>query len=166
MPMEIERKFLLESIPENFKIEGRKTIYQSYLATGKEEVRIRRVLSGEENRFYLTYKNRTGDTSQREEIEIEISQVTYDQLNNKSIPVIKERLVVSLEGSLFAEIDNYGNIGFELKTVEVEFKSLEEAEKFEAPKWFGRELTGTKEYNNQWLWERVNLDQEGQVLKF
>lgn len=156
MPMEIERKFLLEEIPEGLKIEERKTIYQSYLATGKEEVRIRRIDLDKGSRFYLTYKNRTGEKNQREEIEIEIGENTYGQLNNKSLPIIKERFVIGLGDGLIAEADVYKNLDFELKTVEVEFKSLEEAEGFKAPGWFGRELTGTKEYNNQWLWERVN----------
>jgi adenylate cyclase len=157
MAREIERKFLLESLPEDLKIEERKTIYQSYLAVGKEEVRIRRVTYGDgESKFYLTYKNRTGEKMSREEIEVEIGEKTYDQLNKLSVPLIKERFLIKIQDGLFAEADIYENIGFELMTVEVEFSSMEEAEGFVPPAWFGRELTGTKEFNNQYLFERVN----------
>lgn len=156
MAMEIERKFLLCFIPDNLKIQERKTIYQSYLATGKEEVRIRRVEWEDKSKFYMTYKNRLNNKLGREEIEIEITENTYHQLNNKSVPVIKDRLVIELGNGLYAEVDIFKNIGFELKTVEVEFKSYEEAEGFVPPDWFGRELTGTTEYNNQSLWMKVN----------
>jgi CYTH domain-containing protein len=157
MPKEIERKFLLPLIPNELIINERRTIYQSYLAVGKEEVRIRRVqYEGLENKFYLTYKNRLKGKLAREELEIEITSMTYDQLNNKSIPIIKDRLLISIYNDLLAEVDIFNNVGFELKTVEVEFKSVSEANSFTPPNWFGRELTGTGEYSNQSLWESLN----------
>lgn len=157
MAREIERKFLLPSIPNELIINEKRTIYQSYLAVGKEEVRIRRVQYEDlENRFYLTYKNRQKGKLAREEFEIEITSKTYEQLNNKSIPIIKDRLLISINNDLLAEVDVFSNIGFELKTVEVEFKSIIEAESFNPPDWFGKELTGTKEYSNQSLWENIN----------
>jgi CYTH domain-containing protein len=157
MAKEIERKFLLPSIPSELAIKEKRTIYQSYLAVGKEEVRIRRVqYENLENKFYLTYKNRLKGKLAREELEIEITSITYDQLNNKSLPIIKDRLLISIDNDLLAEVDVFCNIGFELKTVEVEFKSINEAEGFNPPDWFGKELTGTKKYSNQSLWESIN----------
>lgn len=157
MPKEIERKFLLAAIPDKLVIQEKKTIYQSYLAVGKEEVRIRRIqYENLPDKFYLTYKNRLGEKTVREEIEIEITGATYDQLNNRSKPVIKDRFLISIHNNLWAEADIYSNIGFDLKTVEVEFRSLEDAESFISPGWFGRELTGTSEYSNQSLWESIN----------
>ena len=82
--------------------------------------------------------------------------MTYDQLNNKSLPIIKDRLLISIYNDLLAEVDVFNNIGFELKTVEVEFKSINEAERFNPPDWFGKELTGTGEYSNQSMWENIN----------
>lgn len=157
MAREIERKFLLLSIPNELITNEKRTIYQSYLAVGKEEVRIRRIhYENLSEKFYLTYKNRLKGKLAREEIEIEITAMTYDQLNNKSIPIIKDRLLISLDNGLWAEVDIFNNVGFELKTVEVEFKSVSEAECFTPPDWFGRELTGTGEYSNQSLWEGIN----------
>jgi CYTH domain-containing protein len=157
MAREIERKFILLSIPDDLIIKEKKTIYQSYLAVGKEEVRIRRVQY--ENlfeKFYLTYKNRLKDRFSREEIEIEITSMTYNQLSDKSMPIIKDRLLISINNDLLAEVDIFNNIGFELKTVEVEFASVNDAMRFNPPDWFGRELTGTGEYGNQSLCESIN----------
>lgn len=157
MAKEIERKFMLREIPKELTIMDKRTIYQSYLAVGMEEVRIRRVQHEDSSeKFFLTYKNRQKDKLLREEIEIEITVMTYDQLNNKSKPIIKDRLLIGLDNDLMAEVDIFINTGFELKTVEVEFKSVIEAENFIPPAWFGRELTGTGEYNNQSLWENIN----------
>jgi CYTH domain-containing protein len=157
MAKEIERKFLLPSIPNELITNEKRTIYQNYLAVGKEEVRIRRIhYENLSEKFYLTYKNRLKGKFVREEVEIEITSMTYDQLNNKSMPIIKDRLLISLDNDLWAEVDIYNNVGFELKTVEVEFKSVSEAECFTSPYWFGRELTGTGEYSNQSLWEGIN----------
>lgn len=157
MSKEIERKFLLSTIPNELVIKEKRTIYQSYLAVGKEEVRIRRVhYENSSDKFYLTYKNRQKGKITRKEIEIEITGMTYDQLNNRSKPIIKDRLLISIGNDLWAEIDIFNNIGFELKTVEVEFKSVTEAERFTPPEWFGKELTGTGEYANQSLWENIN----------
>lgn len=157
MAKEIERKFMLAAIPDEMPVKEKRTIYQSYLAVGKEEVRIRRVqYEDQPDKYYLTYKNRLKGKLAREEIEIEITCSTYNQLNNKSIPVIKDRLLISLENGLWAEVDIFKNIGFDLKTVEVEFKSVSDAESFILPYWFGRELTGTGKYTNQSLWESIN----------
>ncbi len=164
MPKEIERKFLLPSIPSELIIKEKRTIYQSYLAVGKEEVRIRRIQYEDlRNTFYLTYKNRQKGKLAREEIEIEITSMTYDQLNNKSIPIIKDRLLVNIDKDLLAEMDIFSNVGFELKTVEVEFKSVSEAKNFTPPDWFGKELTGTGEYSNQSLWESINGKMENKI---
>lgn len=157
MAKEIERKFLLPEIPSELLIKEKRTIYQSYLAIGKEEVRIRKVeYENSSKKYFLTYKNRLKGKFSREEIEIEITEMTYEQLNKQSKPIIKDRLVIGLENDLFAEADIFNNVGFELKTVEVEFKSVIDAEKFTPPNWFGMELTGTAEFGNQFLWESIN----------
>lgn len=157
MAKEIERKFLITEIPNKLIINEKKTIYQSYLAVGKEEVRIRRIqYENAADKFYLTYKSRLKEKGVKEELEIEITGKTYCQLDNKSKPIIKDRLVAKIGNELTAEIDIYKNIGFDLKTVEVEFKSLKEADNFIPPEWFERELTGTGEYTNQSLWESIN----------
>lgn len=157
MAKEIERKFMLGVLPHQLDIKERKTIYQSYLALGKEEVRIRRVqYESTPDKFYLTYKNRLKDKLAREEIEIEITERTYEQLDIKFKPIVKDRLLIELGNDLWAEVDIFRNTGFELRTVEVEFNSVTEAENFVPPNWFGRELTGTGEYGNQLLFKIIN----------
>lgn len=157
MAKEIERKFILGELPKELDIKERKTIYQSYLALGKEEVRIRRVqYESIPDKFYLTYKNRLKDKFAREEVEIEITERTYEQLNSKFKPIVKDRLLIELGYGLWAEVDIFQNTGFQLRTVEVEFKSITEAESFVPPFWFGRELTGTGEYGNQLLFKIIN----------
>lgn len=164
MAMEIERKFLLGSFPENLIISGKRTIFQSYLAVGREEVRIRRVqFENSENKFYLTYKNRLKGKLARQEVEIEITDNTYNHLNNKSVPIIKDRYLINLGNGKCAEIDIFKNAGYELETVEVEFNSVKEAESFMPPEWFGRELTGTGEHGNQAIWEGINGIKEDNI---
>ena len=61
---------------------------------------------------------------------------------------MKKRYLVPLEQGLTAEVDLYEGSLSGLMTTEVEFPSLEAAEQFVPPEWFGRDVSGEKAYKN------------------
>jgi adenylate cyclase len=157
MGLEIERKFLLESIPP-VKILNAAHIDQTYLATGNEEVRIRKSsMSNGEAKYTLTIK--IGNGLVREEFEKEISQATYEQLlHNSTLIPLKKKRVTFIDNGFTCEMDIYLNSRKSgLITVEVEFQSKEESEAFVVPRWIKEEVTGDKRYKNQSLWDEIQL---------
>lgn len=90
---------------------------------------------------------------QREEYEKAISSTEYHNLMDKAggRVIKKMRYYYPLEENKTAEIDFYFGNNSGLKTVEVEFDSLESAEKFEVPSWFGKEITNDPNYKNSEL---------------
>lgn len=148
MAAEIERKFLLERLPDGLDVHPCKEIEQGYLAISKEaEVRLRR--AGEDHT--LTVKRGSGE--EREEIEVELGTEQFDALWPAcgGDRLRKRRHLVPLDGGLTAEVDVYGGSLAGLKVAEVEFPSPETARAFEPPAWFGREVTGERGYANQSL---------------
>ena len=61
----------------------------------------------------------------------------------------KQRYYYPLENGKMAEIDCYYGKLKSLKTVEVEFSSFEEANAFQKPDWFGKEVTDILEFKNR-----------------
>lgn len=151
--MEIERKFLLTSLPFDIATgQAFAELEQSYLSFGdsdEPERRIRKVEQGGEAKYFYTEKG-LGDLC-REEEEYEISEYSYKRLRELTItPTIKKRrYYFSLDTLLTAEIDVYGDALAGLITVEVEFPDLESASHFNAPTWFGKEITYDPKYKNK-----------------
>lgn len=155
MGKEIEKKYIIEKIPSDLKMEGTKEIHQTYLAVGTEEIRVRKILKEGKESHTMTIKKGHGLT--REEIEFEITKETYDQLLEGSSrkPLIKTRSKVRL-GELVFDLDEYKNRKYpELKTIEIEFDSEEDAHRFIQPVWFGKDVTEDKRYKNQNLWKEI-----------
>lgn len=141
---EIERKFLIEKLSDIPYYFRKSSITQAYISDSPE-VRIRKI----DDLYYRTEKS--DGNIVREETEVRITAHEYDLLlqNAIGIAIKKERFYILLSEKLTAEVDIYSAPLFPLMTVEVEFGSLEEAMKFEAPEWFGREITKDKEYKNK-----------------
>lgn len=157
MVKEIERKFLLEEIPHDLETFKRYLITQNYLVVGLEEIRIREKENITNNEIEYTLCIKRGEGLEREEITHVISSETYQKLASISStkPIIKKRLTSENEGLLF-EIDVYENQS--LIVVEVEFESVEEANHFIPPNWFGEEVTLDQRYKNQSLWMHLNAE--------
>lgn len=157
MDLEIERKFLIPHFPkmhleiENAKQVSRKIISQNYLAVGIEEIRVRKIVNNNDDKYTLTYKK--GNSVERIEKEIPLLEETFEQLKSKYKPINKIRSTFLLNNQLI-EIDEYEN--FDFCTIELEFNSLEESTDFIPPTWFGTEVTIDKNYKNQTLWKKVN----------
>ena len=162
MALEIERKFLLNDdwksqvLPQELNILSVMRIEQTYLALVlDEEIRVRKIEheSTGERLFFHTYKKGFG--LQREEIEFPISQKLYEQLienNGAPQPLLKTRTRLKW-GTTTLEGDEYEQ--FELCVVEVEFTDIQEAKQFQAPSWFGKELSDSQIYSNKHLWKKI-----------
>ena len=147
--MEIERKFLVKELPEHLEEYEQKHICQGYMCTNPV-VRIRR--SNEE--YFLTYKGR--GKMVREEHEFALTAEAFEHMLPKidGILIDKIRYLIPLEDGHTAELDIFQGVLAPLRLVEVEFASVEDAESFVAPAWFGDDVTNSKEYHNSNLSQR------------
>ncbi|MBN2893579.1 MAG: hypothetical protein JXL97_17030 [Bacteroidales bacterium] len=144
---EIERKFLLSKIPDGIQILTSVSISQCYiLSEGDKIVRIRQI----GDKFILGFKKGMGIERLEKEIEISESDFNYLKFIDFSSCVSKIRHNSQL-GNYIAEIDEFTGRHKGLFIVEVEFPTLEEANKFVPPSWFGKEVTNEVEYTNVYL---------------
>jgi len=164
---EIERKWIIDNIPEGLVLPQPSTIIQGYLGISKqEEVRIRQKSkksadSGQDtNKYFLTVKS-TGDRS-RNEYEVSIDEKIFEKLleATRGRVLNKDRYDLPYfsipNGKVYKkeyriELDIYKDKLHGLCTAEVEFKSEEKAKEFKAPNWFGREVTFDRRFKNQSL---------------
>ena len=152
--VEIEKKYLvdLKNVPQkNYLC---KKITQGYIYNDDiTEIRIRKVESEDLIKYYYTVKINNIDMIQRNEIEFEINQEQFQFLLSKILInthlIKKDRYLIPIENNLIAELDIYYNELDDLATVEVEFPNLDMAINFEAPSWFGIEITNNKSYKNK-----------------
>lgn len=144
---EIERRFLVKSLPVNLNEHKHEYIKQGYLQTREgTSIRIRK----KGGKYYQTIK--VGSGKIRQETEIEISEEQYNLLwpLTKGRRLKKTRYEIS-HGSLTIELDIYHGKLDGFKTVEVEFNSEKECDKFHPPEWFGAEVTGNPKFTNKHL---------------
>ena len=155
--MEIERKFLIQTLPEHLENFHSHLIEQGYLCTDPV-VRIRR----QDDEFILTYKGKGFMT--REEYNLPLTEEAYYHLREKADGNIisKKRYVIPLvnpsfkpdypappdDYTLFIELDVFEAPFAPLIMAEVEFGSKESAEGFIPPDWFGEDVTFEREYHN------------------
>ena len=116
--MEIERKYIPKTLPENLAQYKHHKIEQAYLNTAPV-VRIRK----QDNEYFLTYKG--GGMMAREEYNLPLNEKSYNDI---------------FEGK------------FTNKTlVEVEFSSIDKANSFNPPEWFGKDVTHDGRFHNSYL---------------
>lgn len=144
--MEIERKFLIKTLPENLEHFPHHQIEQGYLNT-EPVVRIRR----EDDNYYLTYKSK--GFMVREEYNLPLTKEAYLHLRSKidGKLISKTRYLIPFEGDLRIELDLFQEPFEELILIEVEFSTEEEANSFIPPDWFGEDVTYSKKYHNSYL---------------
>jgi len=146
--VEIERKFLVEQLPNGLESFPSREIEQGYLAiTDDVEVRVRRY--GQES--FVTVKS-SGDESRVEE-EIEIDGRRFDSLwpLTEGRRVEKRRYRIPAGDGLTIELDVYHGRLTGLVTAEVEFGSRADADGFAPPAWLSREVTDDPRYKNKRL---------------
>jgi len=148
--MEIERKWLVEkeNLPEDIKtypghriIQGylnpadeylirarhNKSIIRPHLETYKVEIKSLGLLTRYEWRYETTKENF-----------LEIYLLCPKQISKTRYYMIVDKFEY--------EIDFYD--AYDFITLEIEFDSLDEAQNFKAPEWFGEEVTMKPEYKN------------------
>lgn len=147
--MEIEKKYLVRTLPEHLENYACKKIEQGYLCT-EPVVRIRR--SNDEH--YLTYKG--NGLLAREEYNLPLTAEAYRHLLPKidGLLIEKTRYLLPLDNHLTAELDVFAGALAPLTLVEVEFDSIEEANRFTPPDWFGEDVTLSDRYQNSVLSQR------------
>lgn len=145
--MEIEKKYLIQSPPplESFPC---MQISQGYISTDPV-IRVRK----SNDQYYVTMK---GDGHiAREEWELPISAEQYTRLLQKVEGRMVEKcrylIPLGLDNGLIAELDVYQGELEGLRTVEVEFPSMEAIADFRPPSWFGRDVSEEKSYKNSQL---------------
>lgn len=147
--MEIERKYLVKYLPEKLEEYEQKHIAQGYLCTNPV-LRIRR----SNDAYFLTYKG--PGLMAREEHEFPLSAEAFEHMLPKvdGILIEKIRYMIPLDEKHTAELDVFQGVLAPLRLVEVEFASVEEADSFVAPEWFGDDVTNSGEYHNSNLSKR------------
>lgn len=144
--MEIERKFLIDTLPTDLSNYPFHQLEQGYLCT-EPVVRIRR----EDNNYYLTYKSK--GLMVREEYNLPLTKEAYEHLLSKvdGILISKKRYLIPLPENLTIELDIFEGKLAPLILAEVEFDTEDTANAFIPPKWFGKDVTYSTEYHNSTL---------------
>jgi CYTH domain-containing protein len=165
-PIEIERKFTLNVVPDDLDSYKCHHIEQASLCTGPV-VRIRR----EDDEYYLTYKG--SGMLARTEYNMPLDEESYAHLREKADGniITKKRYLVPIDSvdtsnrrdpdddepkispyaGMIAEIDVFDPPFEPLMLVEVEFADLDAANRFVPPEWFDEDVTMKYEYYNSYL---------------
>lgn len=171
--MEIEKKYLVNYIPEESKDVHIKVIEQGYLSINPV-VRIRK----SNDRYILTYKshndiefNGFDDICVSNEVELPLTKESYEHLKTKvdGMIISKKRYNIPLAmyspeyGKLKAELDVFYGELEGLIFVEVEFESVSQAKEFKPPTWFGKDVSDDVRYRNSFL---SNIKDRDEFLSF
>ena len=146
MGQEIERKFLIKTLPENLSEYKYHSMIQGYLNTSPV-VRVRK----EDDTYYLTYKG-SGLLS-RTEYNLPLNEESFHHLLEKAdgniiskkryeIPYTQDNVIYTIE------LDIFDAPFSPLIMAEVEFESEDAAAAFSIPEWFGKEVTYDSAYHN------------------
>lgn len=143
--MEIERKFLIDKIPDSIDLSSLKCrrIEQGYLCT-EPVVRVRR----DNDDYYLTYKSK--GLMAREEYNLPLNEAAYNTLIKKTDGniITKTRYEIPEKNNLTIELDIFEGKFAGLLLAEVEFSSEAEALAYTPPAWFGKDVTNDASYHN------------------
>ena len=161
--MEIEHKYLITELPTDLSGYKKKEIEQGYL-NRSPVLRIRK----SNDKYIFTYKMKKellekGAPIVNEEIEAPLTEEAYLHLRSKvdGNIIIKTRYIIpySFNGKEYRiELDVFHGKLEGLVFAEVEFESVEDANAFKGPAWFGKEVSKDKRYRNGFLSEQENLD--------
>jgi len=144
--MEIERKYLIYTLPKHLEDYPFFLIEQGYLCTDPV-VRIRK----QNDDYFLTYKSK--GLMIREESNLPLTASAYAHLKKKvdGIIISKKRYLIPLPQDLKIELDVFNPPFEHLIMAEVEFPSEAAANSFCPPPWFGKDVTFSEKYQNSYL---------------
>lgn len=144
--MEIERKYLVKTLPDHLEQYPCKVIEQGYLNTDPV-VRIRR----SNDDYILTYKGK--GMMVRKEYNLPLNKEAFFHLKEKidGRLIQKRRYLIPLAPKYTIELDVFEGDLAPLLLAEVEFETEEEANNFTPPEWFGEDVTFSGKYHNSQL---------------
>lgn len=149
VPLEIERKFLVERLPPDLDLSQyeNEKISQGYLVNAKNgAVRLRR----KGDKFFLTFKGTPSQHSAaRVELETEISEQQFNTLwpGITSTPIEKKRYRIPYAEHTI-ELDIFAGANAGKMLAEVEFNTTAAANSFVAPDWFSTDVTKDIRFGN------------------
>lgn len=151
--MEIERKFLVKRMPQDLDQYPCHQIEQGYLCTDPV-VRIRR----QDHEYFLTYKS--SGLMARQEYNLDLNETAYVHLKEKidGNLITKKRYCIPLNSFLTVELDVFEGAFSGVILAEVEFATVDEAQRFDPPEWFGQEVTWSPKYHNSTLSQADPMD--------
>ena len=145
---EIERKFLVETLPKDLRSYHFKELVAGYFKDKDEEdIRIRK----EGGRYFKVKKSGRGLVRDIGSGDMAITKKDFDSLwpKTKGRRLWKRRYYIQY-GELVMELDVYHDFK-DFYTIEVEFKTVRSANKFIPLKWFGVEVTNDSRYSSNSL---------------
>ncbi len=152
--LEIERKFLINEIPEEIWSCEKQEILQWYFKNYKKNIRIRQTITIKKwrkfTKYYMTQKQ--GKWLVRQEDEKEISEKQFNDYREfaKDNQIKKTRYLLPYKKHII-EINQFHDKLDWLWMAEVEFPSIKESQKFTPPSRCFKEITEQKEANNSYL---------------
>lgn len=152
---EVERKFLLNSIPADLPLREEFQVYQAYLSIDPE-VRIRRNVFGNRDWAYFIAIKSDGDLI-RKEVEIPISKDHFYALAKMVTQpfITKDFRIYQLPGGLELECSHVDKgRDTEFIYAEVEFPSIKDAEAFVPLPCFTKEITDDPSYKMKNYWKK------------
>ena len=160
--LEIEKKFLIEKLPENLEEFPQKEIKQGYTTIAEDgtEIRIRKEQKNGEEKYYQQTKSGGGEVrfeSSKTELPKEVFNSLWEVKIGQGIEKTRYKIPYEYQDKQGAEkeaiidLDVFKNDLEGHLTVEMEFESEEDSKNFVPPDWFGEELTGDERYKNQSL---------------
>ncbi len=141
--MEIERKFLIRTMPENLEQYPCLEMEQGYLSINPV-IRVRR----QNEEYVLTYKS--AGMMSRQEFNLPLTKESYEHLREKTDGrlIQKKRYLIPFQDKYTIELDLFEGFYHGLILAEVEFSTEVEAMEFLPPDWFGEDVTFKEEYHN------------------
>lgn len=149
--MEIERKFLLNSLPENFESYDRWDMEQGYLLNDGCTLRIRKA----NDDCFLTLKQnkplQIGNVAiENEEFETEIPQESYEALKRLAIGdfIEKSRTRIPYLDNHVIEVDVFHGKLSGLVFAEIEYTDEQDALLLPIPTWFSKDVSMDSRFRN------------------
>ncbi len=153
--LEIERKFLIQTLPPDINTYAHQDITQGYIVADKDhEVRLRK----KGDKYFKTIKTGSGKIRTEKEYEITKEQFETEWPQVESRIIDKTRYKIPYEEHTI-ELDIYKDSLDGLITAEVEFPDKEKSNEFKLPEYFDTELTNDPNYKNK------NLALKGKPIK-
>ena len=144
--MEIERKFLIKELPAGLGTYPHDELCQAYVCTAPV-IRVRQ----KNDQYILTVKS--GGMMARQEVEMPIDAATFEHLKSKKdgMLISKTRYKIPDRNGLTIELDLFHDVYEGFCMAEVEFPSVEAAEAYLPPDWFGEDVTYDRRFHNSQL---------------